>query len=201
MNNHHARKILGVSATAGIEETRARFYQRAKETHPDRTGKGDASEFIRLRAAYEDLLTLLKLGDQPPHGDKAAVGDFEWEWAIREQEIRNAFERLRQEFRNLRLSEKLLGHLAKRIRAYQTVAELRARIKDDAQRIAREFIGRLDRLLHQREARILHSFNQKLSVMYSVFYHHVHEQHPSGIWSLPLFWGLVPGIALVTSPV
>jgi hypothetical protein len=96
MNINQAQRILGVPSGASVEEVRTRFYQRAKETHPDRTGKGEASEFIRLRAAYEDLLKFLREVDEPPRGEQSTAGDFEWEWTRREQEIRNTFERIRK---------------------------------------------------------------------------------------------------------
>jgi hypothetical protein len=201
MNLHHARRVLGVPGDASIEDIRARFYRRAKETHPDKTRTGEASEFIRLRAAYEDLLKFLKAADRPPPGAQATTGDFEWEWSLREQEIRDMFDRIRQEFRVLKLSDTLLGKLAEHIRAYTTAAELRRRIKGDAQTVARKFMTHLAIRLRQREAAVLSAFNRRLTLMYSAFYTQVRERQRRRVLMSPVFWGSMAGLVCTTTAV
>lgn len=48
-------RALGISPTATEEEIVAAFRKRAKETHPDTSGRESAREFVRVSAAYDVL--------------------------------------------------------------------------------------------------------------------------------------------------
>jgi hypothetical protein len=201
MTIKQARRILGVSLRASGEQIHAQFRQRAKQTHPDSTGKGDAAAFLQLLAAYEELRKLLKdVGNLSATQKETDAEDFEREWALREQEIRAAFERIRQRFRDLGLSETLFEELADHIRAYATAAKLREGFEKDSQTTARDFIARLEAKLRQEVATIPVTFNQKLDDLYSVFYELVKKQRCKWILTSPEFWGAVAGTAVILVP-
>jgi DnaJ domain len=60
MTLSEAYRILGLSNDATLAEVKTAYRRMATEAHPDRGGS--AAEFIRVRAAYEILSGLLKLG-------------------------------------------------------------------------------------------------------------------------------------------
>ena len=48
-------RALGISPTATEEEIAAAFRRRAKETHPDTSGRESTEEFVQVSAAYDVL--------------------------------------------------------------------------------------------------------------------------------------------------
>ena len=48
-------RALGISPTATMEEIATAFRKRAKETHPDTSGRESAAEFVQVSAAYDVL--------------------------------------------------------------------------------------------------------------------------------------------------
>ncbi len=201
MTIKQARRILGISPRASVEDIRTQFRQRAKQLHPDITGQADASAFIQLLAAYEELLNHLKeVGQSPDEEEGTDIGDLAWEWALREQEIRAAFDRIRQSFRAPGLSETLLKELADNICAYETATQLRNGIQKHSQTIARGFIARQEAKLRNEVATVLTTFNQKLDGLYLAFYEQVREQRRKWLVTSLEFWGVVAGTAIITVP-
>lgn len=65
MTLHEAYQVLGLSSDATAAQVKTAYRRRVAEAHPDRGGQ--ATEFIRIRAAYEILSAFLDQG--PPEDD------------------------------------------------------------------------------------------------------------------------------------
>lgn len=68
MTLQDAYETLGLSRTADASQVRAAYRARAASTHPDRGG--ETAEFIKVRAAYEIISTLLR---EPTLDDEAPI--------------------------------------------------------------------------------------------------------------------------------
>ncbi len=71
MTLSEAYRVLGISADSSLAEVKAAYRRRVTEAHPDQGGS--TAEFIRVRAAYEILLTFLQQ-EASRTGGAAAAG-------------------------------------------------------------------------------------------------------------------------------
>ncbi len=55
MNKEDLYKVLGLDKNAGREDIKKAYHRLAHIHHPDKKNDGDASEYIRIREAFETL--------------------------------------------------------------------------------------------------------------------------------------------------
>lgn len=190
MTCRQARRILGLPKGATLDEIRARFYERAKVTHPDATGTSDATEFLQARAAFETLLHCLE-GIQPEEANAAiqtADTTFEdGEWGTIENALKAAIEQLRHEWLEKPLVSGLIQRLNAKVDSYSSANDLRRSLRNDIPKVVTTYLIELNRQLRNDIRSVAGIFNRHVTELYFPLFERVHRVRLTQLSREPVF--------------